>query len=228
MSSRRVDNLSYSGDVVFRRYSRKISRARDLARFLYHRRKHGVPAPLDTPWFDPEGVEAFKAELAKATSYLEYGSGGSTVLVDRAGIPAVSVEADPYFADAVQSRMTGRQVDLLNPNMGLTGFYGTPLLRRRAKSRRYMEAPYPRAPFPDFILIDGRYRVACALLAAKNANTVGRRAMLMFDDYKRRRYYHWIERHLGAPQLKGRAAFFRIGSRAIDEAAIDLAAGDWR
>ena len=213
---------------MFRRYRRKFSRARDLARFLYHRRMHGVPPPLDVPWFDPEGVEAFKAELAKASSYLEYGSGGSTVLADRARIPTVSVEGDPYFADAVRSRITGPQVDLRNPKMGLTGFYGTPLLRRRAKSRRYMEAPYPCRPFPDFILIDGRYRVACALLAAKRANDAGRRATLMFDDYALRRHYHWIERHLGAPKLRGRAAFFKIGSRAIEESAIDLAAGDWR
>ncbi|MEO8175983.1 MAG: hypothetical protein ABI626_04920 [Sphingomicrobium sp.] len=213
---------------MFTRYRRKFGRARDLARFIYHRRLNGVPPPTDAPWFDREGVEAFKDELAKASSYLEYGSGGSPVLADRAGIPVVIVEADPYFAQAVRSRISGRKVDLLNPNMGLIGFYGTPLLRRRAKSRRYIEAPYPRAPFPDFILIDGRYRVACALSAAKHANEAGRRAMLMFDDYARRRYYHQVEEHLGQPQLRGRAAFFTVGTREVEQSAIDLASGDWR
>jgi hypothetical protein len=220
--------LGRCGVHVLSKYIRKLAKARYLARFLYNRRKYGVRPPDDTPWFDPEGVEAFKAELAKASSYLEYGSGASTVLADRAGIPAVSVESDPYFARAVQSRMTGTQVDLLNPNMGLTGRRGTPLLRKRAKARRYIEAPYPRAPFPDFILIDGRYRVACALLAAKHANDAGQRATLMFDDYAERRHYHQIEKHLGSPQLRGRAAFFRIGATAIDQSAIDLAARDWR
>jgi hypothetical protein len=199
-----------------------------LVRFLYNRRKNGVPPPKDIPWFDAEGVKAFKAELAKASSYLEYGSGGTTVLADRAGIPTVSVESDPYFAQAVRSTMRGRRVKLLNPNMGLTGFYGTPLLRRKAKSQRYIEAPFPSAPFPDFILIDGRYRVACALAAAKHAHEAGRRATLMFDDYARRGYYHLIEKFLGKPQLRGRAAFFSIGLCAIDQSAIDLAAGDWR
>ena len=150
------------------------------------------------------------------------------MLVDRAGIPAVSVESDRYYARAVRSRMTGGKVELLNPDMGLTGFRGTPLFRKHAKSRRYIEAPFPREPFPDFILVDGRYRAACALLAAKQAHETGQRATLMFDDYARRRYYHWIEEHLGEPQLKGQAAFFDIGSRAIAQSAIDRAARDWR
>lgn len=213
---------------MFRRYEGKLRRTRELLRFLNDRRINGVRPPGESPWFEPEGVEAFKTEIAKASSYLEYGSGGSTLLADRAGSPAVSVESDRHYAEAVRSRIEGDQLELINPDMGLTGIRGTPVFRKSIKSERYIEAPFPREPFPDFILVDGRYRVACALAVAKKAFHVGRRATLMFDDYARRRYYHWIEEHLGKPELVGRAAFFNIGSKAIAQSAIDIAAKDCR
>src|SRR3990170_1247881 len=168
---------------MIRKILRKAGRANDLARFLYTRKVHGLPPPGDMPLFDAEGIELFGTELAKATSYLEFGSGGSTVLVDRAGIPAVSVESDAIYAEAVRSRLTGGRVKILSPDIGLTGEWGTPLFRNHAKWRRYIEAPFPIEPFPDFILIDGRFRVACALAAAKWAHEAGALATLMFDDY---------------------------------------------
>lgn len=213
---------------MFANFRGKFRRARDLVRFLYDRKMRGASPPKDVPWLDQEGLEAFEAELSKASSFLEYGSGGTTIVADRVGIPTVSVESDPYFAEAVRSAIRGRKVNLLNPKMGLTGYWGAPLFRRRAKSSRYIEAPYPCTPFPDFILIDGRYRVACALAAAKHAYEANRQATLMFDDYARRVNYHVIEKFLGKPKLIGRAAFFSIGSRAIDQSAIDAASGDWR
>jgi hypothetical protein len=213
---------------MFGRILRKAGRANDLARFLYKRKVHGLQPPGDTPWFDPEGIELFKTELAKATSYLEFGSGGSTVLVDRAGIPAVSVESDPVYAEAVKSRLKGGRVKMLSPDIGLTGEWGTPLFRNHAKWRRYIEAPFPIEPFPDFILVDGRFRVACALQAAKYAHEAGALATLMFDDYAPRPHYHLVESHLGQPRIVGRAALFNIGSTPISQAAIDYNARDYR
>ena len=213
---------------MFRRILRKAGRANDLARFLYKRRAHGLPPPGDTPLFDPEGIEVFGAELAKATSYLEFGSGGSTVLVDRAGIPGVSVESDAIYAAAVRSRLKGGRVRIVSPDIGLTGEWGTPLFRNHAKWRRYIEAPFPIEPFPNFILVDGRFRVACALQAAKYAHEAGVLATLMFDDYTPRPHYHVVESHIGQPRIVGRAALFKIGATPISQAAIDLHAKDYR
>lgn len=213
---------------MFTRIRRKIRQARNLARFLYVRKVHGLTPPADTPYFEPAGVDAFKAELAKASSYLEFGSGGSTVLADRAGIPAVSVESDAIYAKAVRSRLTSGRVRLVTPDIGMTGEWGTPLFRSEAKWRRYVEAPFPIEPFPDFVLVDGRFRVACALKTAQLAFENGKSATLMFDDYMGRPYYHEVETYLREPKIIGRAAFFQIGLVSVPQAAIDLYTKDCR
>jgi hypothetical protein len=195
---------------------------------MYDRRRDGFVAPTDAPWLDDEGKVAFAAALANASSYLEYGAGGSTILADRRGIPALSVESDPYYADAVRSRLTSGRVELLNPKLGLIGRFGTPIFPTRSKARRYIEAPFSRDHFPDFILVDGRFRVACALASAKRAHQSAGRAILMFDDYARRHWYHRVEEHLGKPRMHGRAAFFEIGSKDVPGPVIDHAAQDYR
>ena len=207
---------------------RRLTTFKEFVRFHYDRARSGITPPGETPYFDPEGAVAFKKQLAKATHYLEFGSGGSTVLVDRAGIPGVSVESDRGYAKAVRSQLHSGQVEVIWPNIGITGPWGRPAFRSYSKWRRYVEAPFPMSPFPDFVLVDGRFRVACALATAQQAHAAGAKSCLMFDDYARRDHYHWIEEYLGKPRLDGRAAFFEVGGKAIPQSAIEKALRDFR
>lgn len=206
----------------------RLARVRDTLKFFYAQRVTGLAPPDDRPLFDPESGRRFEVELSKASAYLEYGSGGSTVLVDSMGIPAVSVESDRFYAKAVKSRLRHDRVTLLTPDIGITREWGTPIFANSRKGLRYVDAPFPISPFPDFILVDGRFRVACALECARQAYLAHQQPMLMIDDYTYRPEYHRVEEELGVPEIVGRAAFFILGQAAISRESVETAASDKR
>lgn len=198
-----------------------FSNLRRYPAYAARRRREGFPPPSE-PHFDDEATTRFKDVLAKATSYVEYGSGGSTVLASHLGVPTVSIENDARYAIAVRSVLApSSSVDLVVINTGPTLEWGTPLISRpaifwRRVWLRYAEAPYSRTTkSPDFILVDGRSRVACVLASARAAYQAETLALLMLDDYVERPSYHILEKWLGGPELVGRAAFFRIGTQAV-------------
>lgn len=160
-------------------------------------------------------------ELGQASSYVEFGSGGSTVCADRAGIPTTSVENDRFYARAVASKLTSGHVRQIVVNNGITREWGFPIFPTKAKSRAYVSAPFNGRDFPDFILVDGRYRVACALESARQSAARKKSAVLMFDDYSTRPQYSRAEEFLGKPDMAGRAAVFTLGRSNIPIQAIE-------
>lgn len=204
-----------------------LAELRELPAFIYLQRIKGFEPPGDEPWMDPPGAARFKLELAKATVYVEFGSGATTVLADRAGIPAISVESDRYYARVVAKRLTGSVEQIVVP-LGLTGPWGSPLRSTLLKGMTYAQAPYDRGLIPDFILVDGRYRAACALIAANQAAVWGRHVTLMFDDYADRPWYHFIEEYLDPPERVGRAAIFKLSGRQVEPDVIEVACRDKR
>lgn len=184
---------------------------RSLPRFLYHQRIKGFDPPGDEPWMDPEGAERFKQELSRCKQYVEFGSGGTTVLADHLGVPSVSVESDRFYARAVASRLSSGSVRQVVVDLGFTGQWGAPLFNTPAKGQRYVSAPWG-GKFPDLILVDGRYRIACSLESARRAFDAQREAVLLFDDYGTRPHYHLVESFLSRPEMAGRVAVFLIGN----------------
>lgn len=194
-----------------------LTRAWRLAAFLYQRQTRGFDPPGDEPFMDPEGVVRFKQELGRASLYLEFGSGGTTVQADRHRVPTISVESDAVYSRAVSSRLSTGCVEQIVVDLGLTGPWGSPVFDTPSKAARYVSAPFGRSAFPDFILVDGRYRVACALECGRQAFKCGASATLMFDDYKDRSHYHPVQDILGPPEIVGRAALFTVGRTAISQ-----------
>jgi hypothetical protein len=191
-----------------------------LIGFLYVQRIRGFDPPGD-PALDHETLQRLKSKLAAAHFYLEWGSGGSTVLADQLNVPTISVESDRYYAVAVRKALTGSCVTLLTPRIGLTGRWGWPVFKRPTSRRSrlwqsYVDAPFKRmSRYPDIILVDGRFRTACALEAARQAKLHKARATLIIDDYIDRPSYRRVERYLGRPELVGRAAMFSIGQQDV-------------
>lgn len=205
-----------------RNTARSARRAEKLLSFLYIQRTGGLSAPGD-PHLDTETLEELRARLSKAEFYLEYGSGGTTVLADRMRVPTLSVESDRYYAEKVRKTLSAESsVTVLSPPMGVTKQWGWPLWAADRKGRIYVDAPYPHlgARFPDLILVDGRYRAACALELAQRAELHGARATIIFDDYRDRHHYHIVEEELGQPQMIGRSAMFHVGEKPVDPLSI--------
>jgi hypothetical protein len=216
------------------------TKAQEAIGFFVVQRSGGLTAP-DQPHFDDASSPVFRDLLTRSKFYLEFGSGGSTVLAARLGIKTLSVESDRFFAKAVLAKLpVGAPTEILTPNIGLTKQWGVPVLKRRSERRlarwaRYIDAPFERlreagAAFPDLVLVDGRFRVACALESARQATLRSRNLTIFFDDYAGRPFYEGVEAYLGAPDIVGRVALFNVGERSqgIPEFAVAAAKRDFR
>lgn len=193
-----------------------------LARFFYVQRIRGFDPP-GQPLLDDETGKWLAERLSSAKLYLEFGSGGSTVLANRLGVPSVTVESDRFYAAAVRKALSSpEKARILTPRMGLTGEWGMPVRGKQRKGPRYVQAPFDQfeKSFPDLIFVDGRYRVACVLESARRAARARQTATILLDDYEYRPHYHVLEQHLGTPERVGRAAEFSVGHRSIPEEVI--------
>jgi hypothetical protein len=188
-----------------------------LLRFLYVQRIKGFEPP-ERPLLDDDCARWLAQRLKSTRLYLEFGSGGSTVLANSLGIYSISVESDRFYAAAVRRALPApEKATIITPDMGLTGPWGMPLLGKGRKGMRYVGAPFGELGnnFPDLIFVDGRYRVACVLESARRAFEAKTTATALVDDYTGRPEYHVLEKHFGKPRFIGRAACFVIGNRPV-------------
>ncbi len=181
------------------------------------------------PHFDsPESISWFLERLAGAKRYLEYGTGASTYQAARLGVDFIAVDTDRYFLDSVRAKIHAAGLDRTGQvfryaDIGWTGMWGNPLGRvteaRRELFRRASDPP-PECfdgLLPDLVLIDGRFRVACAfkvfnMLRPQTGWTV------VVDDYADRPQYHGIEDYAQV-ELVGRMAVIH-SARPVPDSAI--------
>ena len=156
-----------------------------------------------------------RAAYGQAETILEFGSGGSTVLAAEAGKRVTSVESDKAWAQMMRDWFAAHppagQVEIIWSDIGPTKDWGQPIDDSSWKSfARYPLAVWDMPGFthPDVVLVDGRFRMGCALGAAFR---ITRPIPLFFDDYAKRPRYHQIEEFLGAPvEITGRMARFDL------------------
>jgi hypothetical protein len=189
-----------------------------LIAFLY-RQRFSKPRIPDTPAFDVEGDRYFAARMPTARIYLEYGSGGSTIVAAKSRVRFKTVDSDPFFLRAVENKITSEfgspNGDFLYCNIGMTELWGIPIFKRLSAGRRKRWKRYPLAPWlndpsflPDLVLIDGRFRVACALTTIKYlSNKVS--FEILVDDYRDRPEYREIEKYAELSSMQGRMAVFK-------------------
>lgn len=162
-------------------------------------------------------AELLRQHYEDADVILEYGSGGSTVMAsEMEGKHITSVESDKawwkmmmeWFETNPASK--GSTVDMLYADIGPTREWG------HSKDERSWKqfAQYPLAVWemdelraPDVVLVDGRFRVGCALATAYN---IKQSTVLLFDDYTPRKWMHATENFLGQPEITGRMATFKL------------------
>lgn len=143
-------------------------------------------------------IDVLRECFSKATSLVEFGSGGSTLLAVRS--PSLrriwSVESDPAWIvklrglpEVSQAESTGR-LRFVHADIGRTGEYGMPL-EPSAEERwpGYYQAIWtdPETAAADLVLVDGRFRVACALEALARCRP---HMILLFHDFWNRTPYH--------------------------------------
>ncbi|MBS7811370.1 hypothetical protein [Roseococcus pinisoli] len=153
-------------------------------------------APLAglTPAMSPAEQRLLREAAAGAASAVEFGCGGSTgLLLQEVLGPVVSVESDPRWLsrlrgepDCVEAAASGRWHGL-HADLGPVGAWGWPRdAARRADGTVYWNAPWSLSPAPAFVLVDGRYRVACALAALQRLAPEG---IVAVHDFWGREHY---------------------------------------
>lgn len=185
--------------------------------FEFRKRFIGFDVPSE-PHFDAKSVDYFKERLAASKLYLEFGSGGSTVLAAKLGRRGFSVDSDPFFLRGVRKKIAGtnHSMKLVHADVGNTGAWGRPRSAKPteenlARWRNYVEVPFRDIgdEFYDLILVDGRWRVCCALNTLREGAARKATFTLLFDDY-RRKSYHRIEAFAEVTRMVGRMAVIEV------------------
>ncbi|MDX2308325.1 MAG: hypothetical protein NW216_08820 [Hyphomicrobium sp.] len=204
--------------------------------FLARQRLVGFAVPTEPHFESAETTAWFRSALETSGSYLEYGTGGSTVLAAASGVRFISVESDRLFLRNVERKI--REAGFYDPakqmyrhvDIGLTGKWGRPIgsgltERRRDMFRRYSDIPADLhgQPFqPDLVLVDGRFRVASALKVLREFPGADA-PLVAVDDYAGRAAYAVIADFGHLKRLVGRLAVFRGLRPDADLAALDAA-----
>jgi hypothetical protein len=125
------------------------------------------------PAMTPAEIRLLREAASRAASAVEFGAGGSTLLLlEAVEGPLVSVESDPAWLARLRAQPlcraaldSGRWTPL-HADLGPVGAWGYPAdPRRHAEGHLYWNAPWELCAEPGLVLVDGRFRVACALAA---------------------------------------------------------------
>lgn len=147
-----------------------------------------MTAPMTVAMTEAEQA-LLRAAAAGALRMLEFGCGGSTALLLAAGAGCLlSVDSDAGWLERVARGQgaTGRLVQH-HADIGPCGEWGWPLQPPAAVvAWRYWGAPWLAMAEPDLVLVDGRYRIACALAAHGRLRPGGHLAL---HDFWSRRVY---------------------------------------
>ncbi|HVJ50876.1 MAG TPA: hypothetical protein VM689_00330 [Aliidongia sp.] len=144
--------------------------------------------------------ELLARKLATATNYMEFGSGGSTLMAVRSPARLIlTIESDPDWLHKLHANaeiaqaVSHRRLFLTHADIGPVGEWGRPTDESQLKQwpRYYADPFFATEILFDLILIDGRFRVGCALAAAACAPET---ATILIHDYEFRPQYYLVEK----------------------------------
>jgi len=189
--------------------------------------KFETDSPME-PQMYPKEKALFHKELKAATSYFEYGAGGSTVwAVQEPKLKRIlTVESDVEWAamlmrrtDVKSARSAGRHFFSLI-DIGPVRPPSWPLRESKdmlPEFKKYSDQILKSEEQWDLILVDGRFRSACFLKALQHIKNP-EKTKLVIHDYERQGY-HIVEKFADIVERVERLAVLRKKSR-VDEQAL--------
>jgi hypothetical protein len=154
---------------------------------------------------DDDELRVFTRYCAASREIVEFGLGGSTIFaVSNTQARIRSVESDPAWIAKLRedpvifAAERNERLMLIHVDIGPTKRWGRPADKsRRLSWPLYPAAPWPLGRSPDFVLVDGRFRLACILTAVLRTRPG---TIIMVHDFWNRPTYHaalpflnWIE-----------------------------------
>lgn len=176
-----------------------------LDRYLHHRPVHYIRsqfaiydvedlAHLDSPWWSYGAIDAVDAWLSDRENVraFEWGSGASTLWLEKRVDQLVSIEHDLDFAHQVEQLVNERTevvpVEAVRSNQPRIGSLRAG--HENLDFEDYVHAIDSHAGSFDLICIDGRARVECLEVAIPRLAPKG---IIVFDNSERKRYRSGIE-----------------------------------
>ncbi len=152
----------------------------------------------------------FKKYVKQSKNYLEYGSGKSTVWTAKnTNSKIFSIETDREWVSKTLNSLDksdSKKVNLKYIDIGKVGNHGRPFsFQNHFNFTKYTDYFWDKKIKPDFILIDGRFRVCSFLTCLKYA---GKDTPILFDDYIERKYYHIVEEFIKISEINSNQALF--------------------
>ena len=118
-------------------------------------------------------------------NYFEWGAGSSTLLAAKRARSVTSVEGSRVWADKIRNGSLPSNVNFRYVDIGPTKAFSWPVQTNTTRSREYIRA-IDEVPPQDVVLVDGRWRVACALRARHRLTAPN--GVVLVHDFDRREY----------------------------------------
>lgn len=176
-------------------------------------KKETVSLIPDMPRMSIAERNLFEQYVKKAIAYYEFGSGGSTKLATRNSIDVYGVESDKRWVDTLKKEI-GPKCKVEYVDIGPTREWGYPVSTQyKEKFPLYSQSILKFENAFDFILIDGRFRVACTLCAIQH--TLEKQAdiesvYIFIHDFWDRPDYHVVLEFLDVHEVAETAGVFRL------------------
>ena len=139
-------------------------------------------------------------------TYVEWGSGGSTFIAPEYSSRVLSIENHPEWCNImlanpfIQCKIAQGHLIYICVDGGPVQRWGTPANSTEYLSHLYLDALSNFDDItPDMVLVDGRYRVACAM---NSVNWSKPDSVLMIHDYHNRHQYHVVEKFFDPVQVR--------------------------
>jgi hypothetical protein len=157
---------------------------------------------------------------------LEFGCGGSTVMLLAHGHRVTSIESDPEWVRKVNAATSEHdRLDLRHVDIGPVGRFGAPAsVKASPRWAGYWSAGDDTEP--DTVFVDGRFRMACAINAALHWSV----PVLLHDfNLRRRPAYAELPQLLSLTDMVGHLAIFECRPLGVGLwPALARYAADWR
>ncbi len=150
----------------------------------------------------------FFKKISISNYYFEIGSGNSTLLAEKKNKFFFSIETSKSFYNFMLSKIHKKN-NLKFFNLGIVGDFSYPIFINKKTAInyiKYIEKFFKFKKFPDFILVDGRYRVLFLLKLLKYKKKISlNKTCILLDDYKKRSHYKVLDKYYNIT-LVGRMA----------------------
>tara|TARA_B100001057_G_scaffold500744_1_gene617521 strand:+ start:3996 stop:4616 length:621 start_codon:yes stop_codon:yes gene_type:complete len=159
----------------------------------------------------------FLDKLKKSKFYFEYGSGSSTLIANDFNKRFISIELDKKYYFEIKKRIKNDQIKFFN--IGPVGEFSYPILKLKKKIVNYIKSIdtyFSNKDYPDLILVDGRFRIACCLNILRHIQKKSLKVLILLDDYEKRKSYRILNKFFKIRRI-GRMAILKALKKKVSD-----------